>query len=150
MQRGGVRVTRHSGIRIATALCVTWIAAAVLASAAWASEYVYWGYNNLTAPNPPAGTCPGATSGIACDGWNYWDYSRVDWNSGRSAFTFGFICSYDGLLWGRVMSGDETFKIYDALWSTYCPTHYNRTAVAHLNGGSESYNYLQSRSLIFP
>jgi|SRR5579885_970289 len=131
-----------AGATVATAL--------VLAAVAGATTTAYWGYNNLTASNPPAGTCPGAVAGIACDGWNNWDYSEADWNSGRSSWTLGFICQSDGLLWGHLYSGSETFKTYDQLWSTYCPTHYNRTAVAHVNGGSESYNYLQARSVIYP
>jgi hypothetical protein len=62
----------------------------------------------------------------------------------------GFLCSSDGLIWGRPFYGTETFKVYDVLWSTYCPTHYNKTAVAHINGGPGSYNYLQARHVIYP
>jgi len=136
--------------RVAISLSVVAVAALVLwASNALATTVVYWGYNYLTASNPPAGTCPGAASGIACSGWNNWDYSQVDWTSGRSSFTLGFICSSNGLLVGRLMFGTESFGTYTVLWSNYCPTHYNRAAVAHIDGGSQTYNYLQARALIF-
>lgn len=123
---------------------------AVWTSTAFASTTIYWGYDNLTGSNPPAETCPGSAAGIACSGSNNWDYSEVDWNSGRSSFAGGFICSSNGLLVGRFFDGTETFKTYDMLWSTYCSTHYNKVAVAHINGGPGSYNYLQARALIFP
>jgi hypothetical protein len=125
-------------------------ALAVSVTAAYATTGTYWGYNNLTSSNPSAGTCTGAAAGIACSGWNNWDYSEADWNSGQSSWTLGFLCSSDGLIWGRPFYGTETFKVYDVLWSTYCPTHYNKTAVAHINGGPGSYNYLQARHVIYP
>jgi hypothetical protein len=147
-------VATHRGRALRRRLCligVTATAALALAvDAAFGSTTVYWGYNNLTANNPPAGTCPGATSGVACSGWNNWDYSEADWNSGRSTWTLGFWCQSDGRIHGRLFFGYETFKTYDMLWSTYCPTHYNKAAVAHVNGGTETYNYLQARALHFP
>lgn len=132
------------------AFCATcFLSLTVWATPALGTTVNYWGYGNLTANNPPAGNCPGSAKGIACSGWDYWDYSRVAWTSGRSAFAFGFICQSDGLLWGRPLSGQESFDTYTVLWSSYCPTHYNRVAVAHLAGGQGTYNYLQARALIF-
>jgi hypothetical protein len=132
------------------ALCVTCLVAlAVWITPALGTTVNYWGYNNLTANNPPAGTCPGAISGLACSGWSNWDYSQVDWTSGRSAFAFGFICGYDGILWARPMSGQEAFQTYTVHWYDYCPTHYNRAAVNHRPNGEGTYNYLQGRGLIF-
>jgi len=146
-----MRPTFLVGARFRLGLVGAIIAATlVFAAIAGATTTAYWGYNYLTASNPSAGTCPGAVAGIACDGWNNWDYSEAGWNSGRSSWTLGFICQSDGLLWGHLYSGSETFTTYDQLWSTFCPTHYNRTAVAHINGGTESYNYLQARSVIYP
>lgn len=134
------------------AILMASVGVAVLAfwvSGAMATTVNYWGYDNLTSSNPPAGTCPGSAAGIACSGSNNWDYSQVDWTSGRSSFTFGFICSSNGLLIGRLMSGSEAFNTYTLKWSDACPGHYNKAAVAHVNGGSGSYNYLQARALIF-
>ncbi len=134
----------------AVAFCVTCLAAlTVWVTPALGTTVNYWGYGNLTANNPPAGTCPGSVSGLACSGWNNWDYSQVDWISGRSAFAFGFICQSDGLLWARLMSGQEAFSTYTAHWYDYCPTHYNRAAVNHRPSGEGTYNYLQARGLIF-
>ena len=134
---------------LASVAALAVVAMTIVVAGAQAATTVYWGYNNLTASNPPAGTCPGSASGIACSGSNNWDFSQVDWTSGRSSFALGFICSSNGLLVGRLMSGSEAFNTYTVRWSDYCPTHYNRAAVAHLNGGSGSYNYLQARALIF-
>jgi len=61
----------------------------VCVGSAKATTHIYWGYNNLTASNPPAGTCPNSVAGIACSGWGNWDYSQVDWTSGSGYFTFG-------------------------------------------------------------
>jgi len=134
---------RRIAIPVASMLvALTWILSA------HAATTVYWGYNNLTASNPPANTCPNSAAGIACSGSNNWDYSQVHWTQGQSRFVVGFICSSDGLLWGRLMFGDEGFGTYTVLWSTYCPGHYNRAAVAHVDGAG-SYNYLQARALIF-
>jgi hypothetical protein len=131
--------------RLAVVVGASIAAVAFVASPASATTTNYWGYNNLTASNPPAGTCPGSIAGIACSGWNNWDYSQADWNSGSGSFVLGFICSSDGLLHGRVISG--TPNTYTDLWSSDCPTHYNKAAVAHYSG---TYNYLQARALIFP
>lgn len=145
------RIDEHARVRpwFRHALTVV-VLLAISATAAVASTTNYWGYNNLTASNPPAGTCPGSVAGIACSGSNNWDYSQVGWTSGRSSFTVGFICSSNGLLVGRLLSGSEAFGTYTVLWSNYCSTHYNKAAVAHINGGSQTYNYLQARALIFP
>jgi hypothetical protein len=66
---------------------------ALLAQLALASTTVYWGYNNLTATNPPAGTCPGSTAGIACSGFQNWDYSEADWTAGDGAWVLGSSAS---------------------------------------------------------
>ncbi len=137
--------------RAATLAAVVGVMLAAVVPAALATTTAYWGYDNLTANNPPANSCfSGSHSGIACSGWNYWDYSEAAWNRGRSSWTLGFLCQADGLIHGRLFAGSETFKTYDVLWSDYCPGHYNRDAVAHINGGSESYNYLQARDVIYP
>jgi hypothetical protein len=110
----------------------------------------YFGYANLTASNPPAGTCPGSIAGIACSGNANWDYSQTTWNSGEAYFDLGFICSSNGILVGHSEGGNFDYGKYTVLWSDYCPGHYNRTAIAHLSGATSTYNYLQARGLIFP
>ena len=133
------------------ALVITVIAVlslGALVPAALATTVNYFGYANLTASNPPAGSCiSGSTAGLACSGWTDWDYSQAGWNSGQSAFVLGFLCQADLTVWGRPFSGTEGFGTYTAQWSTYCPGHYNKAAVGHLNGPYGSYNYLQGRAI---
>lgn len=125
--------------------------ALVVIPTALGREVSYWGYNNLTANNPAAGTCPGAASGVACSTKGNWDESDADWNSGQGSFAVGFICQSDGLLHGRLLYGNETPQTYGAWWSTYCPTHYNRAAVAHVDPSFYgTYNYLRARVQIWP
>ncbi|MBX6370549.1 MAG: hypothetical protein IRZ04_21475 [Rhodospirillales bacterium] len=125
--------------------------AIVTAPVALATTVDYFGYANLTANSPPSGSCfSGSVAGLACSGWNYWDYSQADWNSGRSAWILGFLCQADGNVYGRLFTGGESFSTYTLLWSDVCPGHYNRAVVAHTSGGTETYNYLQGRALIFP
>jgi hypothetical protein len=121
----------------------------VLAGSAQARIGWTWGYNNLSATNPPAHTCsdPDSIAGIACSGWSNWDYSQVDWNSGSARFVIGFICSSNRLLVGRVHGASEPKTTYTEVYYDWCPGHYNKVAVAHFDG---TYNYLQSRALIFP
>jgi hypothetical protein len=121
--------------------------ALVLAAAAAATTHIYWGYNNLTASNPPAQTCPGWYAGVACSGWGNWDYSQVDWTSGSARFVFGFVCQSDGLLhYGRVYGDGDTKTTYTVFYASLCPGHYNKAGVAHYDG---TYNYLQARALVF-
>jgi hypothetical protein len=141
---------RHRKIEWWRVVLIALIAALVAGvSIAGAATTNYWGYGNLSASNPGAGTCPGSSAGVACAGSANWDYSQVGWNSGRSAFSYGFICQSDGLLWGPALSGQESFGTYTALWSSWCPGHYNKAAVAHLSGGGGTYNYLQGRGIIY-
>jgi hypothetical protein len=136
-----------------SALVIAVIAALALGAlvpVALATTVNYFGYANLTANNPPASSCfSGSASGLACSGWTDWDYSQAGWNSGQSAWALGFLCQADGLVHGRLFYGTEGFGTYTAQWSDYCPGHYNRAAVEHVNGGNGSYNYLQARALKF-
>jgi hypothetical protein len=109
--------------------------------------HIYWGYNNLTSSNPPAGTCPGWFAGFACSGWGNWDYSQVDWTSGSGTFLFGFICQSDGALHSERIYGDGDPKgTYTSFYASLCPGHYNKAGVDHFGG---TYNYLQARALVF-
>jgi hypothetical protein len=135
--------TRQAARAIGVVVAVV-AAAAVVSGASGYSTDTYWGHNNLTASNPPAGTCPGSAAGIACTGWNYWDESDVHWHSGTAYFTPSFICGSDGLLHGPARGGPyDPPGTYGAWWSTWCPGHYNRVSVAHLNFNS-SYNYIHA------
>jgi hypothetical protein len=135
--------------RRAAVVALVGVALVAGASIARAATTNYWGYGNLSASNPAAGTCPGSPAGVACSGWAYWDYSQIGWNSGRSAFAYGFICQSDGVFWGPAFGGSESFGTYSALWSNWCPSHYNKVAVVHLSGGGGTYNYVQGRGLIY-
>jgi hypothetical protein len=146
---------KHSDVvapgRITTALRVCALVAAatvflvVFVGSVKATTQVYWGYNNLTASNPPAGTCPTWPSGFACSGWGNWDYSQVDWTSGSGTFAFGFICQSDGLFYGYVHGDGDTKTTYSVFYARLCPGHYNK-AVSHLDG---TYDYLQASALVF-
>ena len=133
--------------RVAVILAVAALSLVVFPGSAQARTVVYWGYNNLTASNPPAGTCPTWPAGFACSGFGNWDYSQVDWNSGSGTFIIGFICTADDTLNGRLHGDSDPKGTYTELWSTWCPGHYNKAAVAHDHG---TYNYLQARALVFP
>lgn len=55
----------------------------------------YWGYDNMTSTNPVGGGSGAKCwynfgAGTACSGWNNWDRSRVDYNSGNATIQFGF------------------------------------------------------------
>jgi hypothetical protein len=126
---------------------VVWLA--VFATPASATETPYFGYDNMTASNPPAGSCPGFGSGRDCIGWNWWDYSRIDRNSGSATIGMGF--TYDnnpGVIQYIPIPFDP--GVYTVVWNDSRfsnPTHYNRAACLHVGG---TYSYLQCRALIFP
>lgn len=135
-------------------LAVLVFATAVIVAPSWGRMDTYWGHDNLTASNPPSGTCPDSVAGIACSGWNYWDESDAHWHSGGGVgyFTVGFICGSDGNLYGPLHGGPyETPSTYGAWWSTWCgsASHYNRVAVAHVPFNS-SYNYMHAFWQIWP
>ena len=140
--------------RLRRALVIAVIAALPLGAfvpAALATTVNFFGYANLTANNPPASSCfSGSVAGLACSGWTEWDYSQAGWNSGHSGWTLGFLCQADFTVHGRLFLGYEGFDTYTAQWSDYCPGHYNRAVVEHVNDGNGSYNYLQGRGLKFP
>lgn len=140
--------------RLRRALVIAVIAALALGAfvpTALATTVNFFGYANLTANNPPASSCfSGSVAGLACSGWTEWDYSQAGWNSGHSGWTLGFLCQADFTVHGRLFLGYEGFDTYTAQWSDYCPGHYNRAVVEHVNDGNGSYNYLQGRGLKFP
>ncbi len=142
---------RRSASRLVFAIVSTVVFAAAIAGSSWAGTSDYWGFNNLSSSNPGAGTaCAVAeVGGWACTGFNYWDQSDADWRNYRGYFKVGFICESDGYLWGPEHGGNESYGVYGAWWSTWCPTHYNRVAVAHLPGDSGQ-NYLQALKSIWP
>jgi hypothetical protein len=88
------------------------MAALIGAATASATTTIYWGYNNLTPNNPPAsaGECPGVNdSGIACSGWNNWDRSQIDYNSGNATI--------------RVAMNNPNSSDYPSLWPTSSGTY---------------------------
>jgi hypothetical protein len=112
----------------------------------------YWGYNNISSTNPPAGTCTidGSAwpAGFACSGWNYWDYSQIDRaSSSGGEVRFGFrFTSIDAMIFANTTTGGTyTRKWDDPIFSPY-QTHYNR-AMCSYGGGNRT--YVQCRALIF-
>ena len=69
--------------------------ALLAAASARATTTNYWGYNYISSSNPPAHTCQTDPSGVACAGWNYWDYSQIQRSSSSGGIVFfGFrFCS---------------------------------------------------------
>lgn len=62
MTRWKLPISRRAALLVA----VAGLALAVFVPAALATTTTYWGYNNLTASNPPANTCfSGSAAGIA-------------------------------------------------------------------------------------
>lgn len=135
--------------RWARVILMASVAVAVLAGSAGAATNAYWGYNYLTASNPPAGTCPTFGAGKACSGWNYWDYSQMDRNSGSAFVGIGFIYTSDR---DRIHYAPIPFDpgVYTVVWNDFrLPepySHYNKAACVYVSG---TYVYAQCRALIF-
>lgn len=133
--------------RISAAVLFAAVALATVATTAKALTGAYWGYNNLSATNPPNATCSynGRVwpAGFACSGWGNWDISWVDWTSGSGKFIFGFICQSDDSLHGPILNGagGDVPAFYSTVYYADCPGHYNHAAVGHVGG---TYNYLQA------
>jgi hypothetical protein len=109
----------------------------------------YWGYNNMTSSNPAAG-CPGnGLAGIACSGWNNWDRSQVDYNSGSATLRVAMNGSGSGDYYGFSVSSANVYTLIRNDWNAAHPTlyiqPYNRAACLYLSG---SYAYIQCRAII--
>lgn len=118
------------------------LAALTLAGPAVAATTSYYGYGWISPTSPPKGACFSWRAGIACAGWNYWDYSQIDIQT-RTLVPFGFIFT-TGWMHVRWVSGRYTYTV---LWSSFGSgaTHYNRAAC----GPPTSPSYVQGRALIF-
>jgi len=124
------------------------IAALVVAATAAATTDNYFGFDNLTSSNPPSGACSGFGAGRDCvSGWNFWDYTQIQRNSGSATIGMGFI-------WNGNHSQINYVPIpfdagtYTRIWSDgdfSNQTHYNKPACLYLNG---TYSYLQCRGII--
>jgi len=143
---------------VRTRILVATIAASfvVLAMAAVAlgTSHTYWGYNTINNLNPASGTCSSARSGIACDGFNYWDQNEIAQNSGGNIVQ-GFQNSVGGSIYGIVRgccAPDP--NPWELAWNDSrlmgAVNHYNRTACTYDFGSGTSGSYVQCRSLIFP
>lgn len=131
---------------------LTVIAALTWTSLAYSATTIYWGYNNMTSSNPPSGTCSGNGSGVACSGFNYWDRSQIDINSGSAVITFGFQNCAGCTLLGPDVQYGGVYTLLRTDWNAAHPSFpvnaYNRTTSAH-NPCCGSYAYLQGRAIIF-
>jgi hypothetical protein len=134
--------------RTATLLLCAAIAALSLAASASATQNNYWGFNFITLNNPPAGTCPSRSSGEACSGFNYWDYSQVQINSSYGQVLYGFEkCT--GCNWSGFFTNPGQTGTYTIIWNASIynpPFHYNKAACSYFGGGE---SYVQCRAYIF-
>lgn len=105
----------------------------------------YYGYNYLSSGLPGTGACSSRSSqsGIACDGWNNWDRSQVDKNSGDEIF-LGFLNNDGSHSFSGINTSVDT--THTLLRVDYGVTTYNRTTCAYGSGAS---SYVQCRSIIF-
>jgi hypothetical protein len=126
----------------------------LFSSTAAATTTPYWGYNNMTQTNPPAGTCPSWLAGTACSGWNNWDRSQIQITSGTTDITYGFINCTGCLIHGfpTCCVGIHTLirsDYNDAYCAIYgCVNTYNTCIASHSRHDS-GYAYLQARTIIF-
>lgn len=103
------------------------LAALTLAGPAVAATTSYYGYGWISPTSPPKGACFSWRAGIACAGWNYWDYSQIDIRT--SGYTYlGFIFTRSSTtIYVRGVFGPGTFT---AAWNAREwgseATHYNR------------------------
>jgi hypothetical protein len=123
------------------------------ATTARATTTNYWGYNNMTKNNPSAGTCSSQGAGFACSGWNNWDRSQIDWNSGNAVFIFfGFQNCAGCTNYGTQATYAKTWTLlrtdYNSMYCN-CINTYNRATVAYDDGNLSTYAYLQGRAIIF-
>lgn len=96
-------------------------------------------------PNPSQCTYD-STPGTACNGWNYWDYSRVDF-SGSGAAYLGFIFDSAGAEQYKYVSG--SYATRTVAWNDpdfLYPTHYNRALSI---GSFSTYSQVAAYALIF-
>lgn len=119
--------------------------ALALPSVAAADVVNFWGFNHMNSTNPGVGYCSSrpSSSGIACAGWNYWDRTQIEKNSG-DYIAYGFLDN-DGSASFRGTSTqlEGTFTI---LRTDAGATTYNRSTCAYQSGAG---SYLQCRAIIF-
>ena len=134
----------------AVSTVVALLAAACSATPAYAEQENFFGFDNLTSSNPPSQSCTGFGAGRDCvQGWNFWDYSQIERNSGSATIGLGFIYN-DNHSVIRYVPIPFNAGTYTKIWSDTQiwgnPTHYNKPACLHVDG---TYAYLQCRGLRF-
>jgi hypothetical protein len=120
---------------------------------ALATTVNYWGFNNMTKSNPPAGTCSSERAGVACSGWNYWDRSQLAYNSGNATMFWGMEnCA--GCAWrGYTALSPGVWTLIRTQWNLDFPSSpinpYNRALCAFADGSLNTYAYVQCRAIIY-
>ncbi len=142
-----------------TTLALVFMLALVAVSTAGAGERIetYWGYNYMSASNPGAGTCPSQPSGFACIGWNYWDRSQIEINSGSAHITAGFLncdgCIPKGYSYSGTGIHTTVRRLYNesATCTVYgsCINAYNRVECNYAENVVGPYAYVQCRAIIY-
>lgn len=150
--RSGAWPARRAFLSILAALIV----AGAFATVAAAGTVNYWGYNNQTRSNPAAGAACGVvySDGFACAGYNNWDRSQLDYNSGSAHILFGFMNCNGCLIYGLRPSSAGLYTVIRTTWNSDHPSQtvntYNLIACAWDDWPSGSgYSYDQCRAIIF-
>lgn len=129
------------------------LAALLFASSSASAGVVYttyWGYNNLSRTNPPAGTCNGQGAAIACSGFNNTpphDTSFLAHQSGSAYVDIGFQNCIGCALYGQVTDStpgnyETTYPVVKFFYPNLGP--YNRVYCAHYTD-MNTYAYAQCR-----
>jgi hypothetical protein len=132
------------------ALIIAFSAVAGVAHASYAEWHNYWGYNNLSRTNPPAGTCSGQGAAVACSGFNYTpphDFSAIDMPSGNAVIAHGYQNCSGCTIWKADWPApgyDETSWDYYAGVLGYPVSGYNRVVCLHTTNNN-TYAYTQCR-----
>jgi hypothetical protein len=134
-----------------TVMALAVLTALAIATPAQAITYTnYWGFNNLTKTNPPAGTCSGQGAAIACSGFNNTpphDTTFIQINSGNATLAEGFQnCQGCAVYYGNAgpsagaweLTWSQLHNVYPGLGT------YNRVTCMH-RFDEPTYSYCQCR-----
>jgi hypothetical protein len=121
-------------------VAASFASALALVPVANATTTPYWGYNFMLTSTR---ACPSTDYGSACSGFNNWDYSEADINSGANLY-IGFQACTGCLIQAAFYS---TTGVHTIIWSAFAGMpHYNRVACRWAGTST----YTQCRKVIYP
>jgi hypothetical protein len=136
------------------ALAVSAVALALMvvsAPGATTSAY-YYGTMSASTPTGECSAFPPSQTGVACHGWNYWDYSRVVFvTSGRIRWGFIFNNGTNDMYVkdsGTVGANTTVTVVWNDSFFGGGVTHYNRALCGAMGTGSSP--TVSCQALIFP